>query len=215
MMHSNTLISLLALATAANAGPMIGGGAGSKSSIDNMKDKIKTVVVMVMENRSLDNLLGGLRIPGLDNPINNGPFCNPLNLTNPSEGWACTEPKDFDSVVDDPDHSISGNNIEFYGTFMPNNEMIADGHLKPTLKGFADEQIRIYGGSANKSTLAKQVMHYYSEEEIPVLAALSREFTVMGQWHSDIPGVILFSCRSNFQSTNFVTSSLPTRTVWP
>lgn len=119
-MHSNTLVSLLAFTAAVDAAPQWGGwgphggnGAGSRSSVQNMKDKIKNVVVLVMENRSLDNLLGGQKIRGLDNPINNGPFCNPLNLTNPKAGYACSQASDFDSVIDDPDHAVYGNNIEW------------------------------------------------------------------------------------------------------
>ncbi|KAF7158373.1 hypothetical protein CNMCM6106_004949 [Aspergillus hiratsukae] len=39
-----------------------------------------------MGNFSTDNLLGGQKVTDLDNPINNGPFCNPFNATDPSEG---------------------------------------------------------------------------------------------------------------------------------
>ncbi|KAK4506210.1 hypothetical protein PRZ48_004175 [Zasmidium cellare] len=172
-MHSNTLVGLLALTAAVDAapqwgwGPHGGNGAGSRSSVQNMKDKIKNVVVLVMENRSLDNLLGGQRTRGLDNPINNGPFCNPLNLTNPKAGYACSQASDYDSVIDDPDHAIYGNNIEC----------------------FAHEEIRSYmAKEANHTFLAQQVMNYYTEEQVSVLTALTQNFVTFNHWHSDIPG---------------------------
>lgn len=108
-MRSNIIASLLVLTlTSAVFGSVV---PGSSASIQNLKSKIKNVVVLVMENRSLDNLLGGQTIAGLDNIVNSGPYCNPLNLTNPAGGQVCSAPGDYDSVIDDPDHAIYGNNV--------------------------------------------------------------------------------------------------------
>ena len=191
-MHSKTLVSILALAAAVNAGLTSWGNpvAGTRGSINKMKHHIKNVVVMVMENRSLDNLLGGLKIPGLDNPINNGPFCNPINITDPSEGQTCSRSSDYNSVVDNPENSMSGNNLQFYGTFTPDNDLIRERRLTPQMKGFVDQQIRLYGTEANGSTLETDVMNYYTEEQIPVLTALTKDFVVFNHWHGDIPGVM-------------------------
>jgi phospholipase C len=190
-MHFKTFVTILALAATVNAGPTSRRNplAGSRGSIEKMKHHIKNVVVMVMENRSLDNLLGGQKIRGLDNPINNGPFCNPINITDPSEGQRCTQPSDYNSVPDDPDHSVSGNNMEFYGTFTPDNDLISEGKLTPNMIGIVDQQIRDHGTGANRSVLETQVMNYYTEEQIPVLTALTQNFVVFNRWHGDIPGV--------------------------
>lgn len=194
-MHSVAVLSLFsALGTAAAApgwGPHPGWGQrpGSQESIRNMKDHIKNVVVLVMENRSFDNLLGGQKTAGLDNPVNNGPFCNPLNLTRPELGEVCTEALDYDSILNDPDHAVHGNNIEFYGTFNPDNEAIASGQLKPNQKGFVHEQLRLYSTEQNTSVLAKQVMNYYTEEQVPTITALVKNFVTFNNWHSDVPGV--------------------------
>jgi len=164
-------------------------GAGSDASIANLKDKIKNVVVLVMENRSVDNLLGGQKIKGLDNPINNGPFCNPINITDPSLGQACSTPRNFDSILNDPGHAVYGNNFEFYGTFSPNNTAIQSGELKPIMKGFVQEHLRTYGTKANASDLAVQVMNYYTEEQVPVLTAMTKQFVTFNSWFSGHPGV--------------------------
>ncbi|KAJ9210376.1 hypothetical protein DTO166G4_8024 [Paecilomyces variotii] len=185
-MHPSALLGLLTFAAVATAVPARPEHAQSTS---NLKDKIKNVVVLIMENRSVDNLLGGQTIKGLENPIQNGPFCNPYNLTNPAEGIVCSAAKDYDSISDDPDHSVYGVNIEYYGTFTPDNNAIASGKLKPNQNGFVHEQIRVYGSSvANKSELATQVLNYYTEEQVPVLTALVQNFVTFNHWHSDVPG---------------------------
>ena len=166
------------------------GTPGSPQAIANMKDKIKNVVILVMENRSLDNLLGGQKLPGLDNPINNGPFCNPLNVTDSSSnGTICSLASDFNGIFNDPDHSVSGNNIQFYGSFLPNQMGITNGSLLPQMQGFVTEQIRLYEASTSIDTLTEQVMHYYTEEEVPVLTEISKNAVVFNHWHSDHPGV--------------------------
>jgi phospholipase C len=162
---------------------------GSASSIRNLKDKIKNVVLITMENRSVDNLLGGQRIKGLENPINNGPFCNPLNLTDASQGKACSQANDYDSILNDPDHAVHGNNIEFYGTFSPNNTLIQSKQLTPTMNGFVHEQRRLYLAKTSSDVLANQVLNYYIEDQVPVITALTNKFIVFNNWHSGHPGV--------------------------
>ncbi|KAJ5770701.1 uncharacterized protein N7511_002752 [Penicillium nucicola] len=189
-MHLAALFGLLSLAAAVSAAPPKAhkSRAHSSASISNLQSKIKNVVILEMENRSLDNVLGGQTLKGLENPINNGPFCNPYNLTEPSLGQVCSSAKDFDSILDDPDHSVTGNNIEFYGTFSPSNENIAQGQLTPSQQGFVHEQLRRYGNDVNKTELAQQVLNYYTEDEVPVLTSLVQNYLTFNHWHSDHPG---------------------------
>ena len=186
MLPTTTLQGLLALAAVASAHPAKP-GSGS-DPIGNLKAHIKNVVILVMENRSFDNLLGGQKQKGLENPINSGPYCNPLNLTNPAAGHACSAANDFDSITNDPDHAIYGNNLQFYGNFTPDNSAIASGKLVATQKGFVQEQLRLYGSKVNQTTLAQQVMNYYTEKQVPVLTELVRNFVTFNHWHSAVPG---------------------------
>jgi phospholipase C len=188
-MKSTPLVGLLAFATAASAVPTKRNQPGSTASIQNFKDKIKNVVVLVMENRSFDNLLGGQTTKGLENPINNGPYCNPYNVSDSSEGSVCSAAKDYDSVADDPDHAVYGNNFEFYGTFLPDESLIQSSKLTPSQSGFVQEQIRLYSSDANRTELATQVMNYYTEEQVPILTTLVQNFLTFNHWHSDVPGV--------------------------
>ncbi|KAJ6011112.1 Phosphoesterase [Penicillium sp. IBT 35674x] len=187
-MHPSALVGLLAFAAATQAIPSNPKQAHSASSISNLKSKIKNVVVLCMENRSLDNLLGGQTHKGLENPINNGPYCNPYNVTDPSQGHHCTEARDYNSVTDDPSHAVTGNTMEFYSNWSPDNKLIAEGKLLPNNNGFIHEQIHNYGDDANKTVLAKQVMNYYTEAEVPVLTSLVENFLTFNHWHSDIAG---------------------------
>ncbi|KAJ5117129.1 hypothetical protein N7476_006407 [Penicillium atrosanguineum] len=187
-MNPSALLGLLAFAAAVSAAPSHHQNAHSSSSIKNLKNHIKNVVILEMENRSFDNLLGGQTLKGLENPINNGPYCNPYNLTDSSQGHVCSRAKDFDSILDDPDHSVTGNNIEFYGTFTPSNEAIASGKLTPHQKGFVHEQLRRYGDDVDKTELAKQVINYYTEDEVPVFTSLVQNYLTFNHWHSDHPG---------------------------
>ncbi|EAW07094.1 phosphoesterase superfamily protein [Aspergillus clavatus NRRL 1] len=187
-MHPSALLGLLAFASAVSAVPAPPPHAHSQPAIDNLKSKIKNVVILVMENRSFDNLLGGQKHKGLENPINSGPYCNPFNLTDPSQGVGCAEPKSFDSITNDPDHAIYGNNIEFFGTFNPDNNLIAQGKLVAHNQGFLHEHVRKYGSKVNKTILSAQVMNYYTEKQVPVLTSLVKNYLTFNHWHSDIPG---------------------------
>lgn len=182
-MYRTTLHGLLALAAVTQASPPQPG------SVSNLKARIKNVVILEMENRSLDNVLGGQTLPGINNPIQRGPFCNPYNVTNPAAGHVCSAANDYDSITNDPDHAVYGNNLEFYGTFTPDNDAIVSGRLVATQQGFVQEQLRLYGSKVNQSTLAQQVMNYYTEDQVPVLTALVQNFVTFNHWHSAIPGV--------------------------
>jgi phospholipase C len=203
------VFGLLAFASTIEAAPSAN-QPGSATSIRNLKDKIKNVVLITMENRSVDNLLGGQKIKGLENPINNGPYCNPYNLTDPTQGNACSKPNDYDSILNDPDHGVPGNNIEFYGTFLPNNTQIQSKAITPSMMGFVHEQLRLYSAKQDSKVLANQVIDYYTEEQVPVLTGLTNEFVVFNNWHSGHPGVSDYSNRTFLHANLFPSQPIPT-----
>ncbi|KAJ7636527.1 phosphoesterase family-domain-containing protein [Roridomyces roridus] len=167
--------------------PPFGYKAGSKESVANMKDKIKRVVWILLENRSFDNILGGVKRPGLDNPANRGDVCNPANLSAVVGPPLCTRSKDFDSIANDPNHSVTGNNLEFYGQFAPDNEAIQSGKLVATNQGFVEEQLLSFPG-ITAEVAAEEVMGYYSEAEVPTMVEIVDDFLTFNYWFSCIPG---------------------------
>ncbi|KAJ5192348.1 hypothetical protein N7449_008490 [Penicillium cf. viridicatum] len=194
-MKTTALISLLGLSSSAlgaavekgNGNAPFGYKSGSKESIANMKGKIENVVWVLLENRGFDNILGGVKKKGLDNVVNNGPFYNLEDITNPkSKKWS-TQSKNYDSVLNDPDHTVTGTNFELYGQYNPSNEAIANGTLTPNLSGFVNRQILRHPKiSAERAT--DEVMGYYSESQIPTIVDIVDEFTTFNNWHSCVPG---------------------------
>ncbi|KAG6849164.1 hypothetical protein H0H93_010841 [Arthromyces matolae] len=188
---STGLLSLATIAAFANpvAKPStpFGYASGSKQSVQNLKSKIKNVVWVLLENRSFDNILGGIKGHGLDNPANNGPFCNPVNVTQPTGTKYCSFYQDFDSVANDPDHSVTGYNMELYGTFHPDQNAIANGTLKANCEGFVNKQLISYP-KLDPKVAAEQVLGYYSPDEIPTLVDIVDEFTTFNYWFSGVPG---------------------------
>ncbi|KAJ7681430.1 putative phosphatidylglycerol specific phospholipase C [Mycena rosella] len=164
---SNTVEAIFGRTNTTVSPPPFGYTAGSPESIANLKDKIKHVVWVLLENRSFDNILGGVNRPG--STIRQQRGCvHPRERNRPSV-TQCTRSKDFDSVLQDPDHSVTGNNFEFYSTFVPTDAAIQNGSLTATNQGFIQQQMLVWGplgGENNTVALsAAQVMGYYDEAE--------------------------------------------------
>ncbi|KAG6863417.1 hypothetical protein C0991_005906 [Blastosporella zonata] len=164
-----------------------GYASGSPASVANLKEKIQNVVWILLENRSFDNILGGITGRGFDNPVNTGPFCVPQNVSQPTGSQFCSFFQDFDSVANDPDHSVTGYNFELYGTFNPDNKAIANGTLTPHSQGFLNKHLISYP-TLDPQVAAEQVMGYYSPDEIPTLVDIVDGFTTFNYWFAGIPG---------------------------
>jgi Phosphoesterase family len=72
-----------------------------------MANKIKTVVVLVQENRSFDHMLGWMQALNqkIDGVIGNGEYSNPLSTADPSSKKIYFGDKSV-YVAPDPGHSI-------------------------------------------------------------------------------------------------------------
>ncbi|KAJ5816293.1 Phosphoesterase [Penicillium robsamsonii] len=195
-MKTTALVSLLSLSGAAIGAAVekskptsepFGYKSGSKESIANMKDKIENVVWILLENRGFDNILGGIKKKGLDNVVNNGPFYNREEVSNPSSKKWSTQSKNYDSVLNDPDHSLTGTNFELYGQYSPDNEAIANGSLTADLSGFANRHMLKYP-KISAQRAVDEVMGYYTESQIPTIVDMVDEFTTFNNWHSCVPG---------------------------
>ncbi|KAL4924171.1 putative phosphatidylglycerol specific phospholipase C [Aspergillus undulatus] len=228
-MKVNTLVPLLGLSSTAAAAAVpssnktpFGYASGSKESIANLKDKIENVVWILLENRSFDNILGGVKRKGLDNVVNKGPFCYPQDVSDPSSTQRCSVYKDFDSVKHDPDHSITGYNMELYGTYTPSDAAIRNGTLQPSMNGFVAQQL-VHHEGIDPKVATEEVMGYYSEDEIPTLVNLVDDFATFNYWHSCIPGptnpnrLCALSGTSHGHGENdndFLTSAIPITSIF-
>ena len=136
---------------------------------------IKTIVVLVMENRSFDHMIGWMK---RDNPEINGVTGSESNLLN------ATDPnsqrfffKDQAHYVDpDPGHSFQAIREQIFGS----NDTSAS---PPPMNGFAQQGFNM-NGSMNMS---EDVMNGFQPGKVAVYRALVSEFAVVDRWFASVP----------------------------
>ncbi|GBG67997.1 hypothetical protein CBR_g1116 [Chara braunii] len=147
--------------------------------------KIKHVVVLVMENRSFDHLLGFLKrrnpeIDGLD-----GTESNPMNVSDPDSPRVFVA--DHAEYVDpDPGHSYQSIREQVFG--VPRNVTTwhrpTDEGPPPPMNGFAQNAEALYPNTG----FPQRVMSGFRPEAVPAYTALAEEFVVFDHWFASVPG---------------------------
>eukprot|EP01018_Ginkgo_biloba_P016443 Gb_28042 [translate_table: standard] len=134
---------------------------------------IKTVVVLVMENRSFDHMLGWMK--RLNPEINGvtGQESNPVSTTDPNS------PKIFfqdqaEYVDPDPGHSFQAIREQIFGS----NDTSAN---PAPMKGFV-QQAQSMGGN-----MSETVMNGFKPEVVSVYSTLVSEFAVFDRWFASVP----------------------------
>lgn len=126
------------------------------------RSKITNVVILIEENRSFDTFAGGLTYNSTIDGLLHTNYCNSLNASDPNEAAdICAGPLAADVAHDDPNHSISGMNMQLFSTFHPDEAATAAGAdwQYQTMRGFVTEQ-SITFDTFNKSR-ASEVINYY------------------------------------------------------
>jgi phospholipase C len=136
-------------------------------------DSLKHIVVLMMENRSFDHMLGALkeqdgRIDGLT-----GNETNPDTNGNDAKVQPLAE---FQGQLDpDPDHHFPAVDLQIYG----------DGGTRvANMQGFVKSYFH-QRGDVNHS---RKILYYFTPDKLPVLTTLATEFAVFNGWFSSIPG---------------------------
>jgi phospholipase C len=153
-------------------------------------DKLKHVVVLMMENRSFDHMLGALkatdpRIDGVD-----------ATLSNPDTTGAAAPAQplaEFQGQLDpDPDHHFPGVDLQiFNGDTTPNRVA--------TMQGF----VKSYFTQQRDVDHSHKIMYYFTPDKLPVLTTLATEFAVFNRWFSSIPGPTLCNRAFAHYGTSF------------
>jgi phospholipase C len=139
-------------------------------------DNLKHIVVLMMENRSFDHMLGALkkqdaRIDGitddLSNPDTNG---NPVKVQPLAEFQGQLDP--------DPDHHFPGVDLQIFGGAPQGSSRAAD------MQGF----IKSYFQMQQNVQHSQKIMYYFPPNKLPVLTGLATQFAVFNGWFSSIPG---------------------------
>lgn len=132
---------------------------------------IETIVVLVLENRSFDHMLGWMKNyinPSIDGVT--GDECNPVSTKGQDTERICFS-DDAEFVDPDPGHSFEEVLQQVYGS----------GSI-PSMTGFVEQALNM------SENLSETVMKGFKPENLPVYAALVREFAVFDRWFSSIPG---------------------------
>ncbi len=138
-------------------------------------DALEHIVVLMMENRSFDHMLGGLtvqnaQIDGLsgseENPDSTGALI-------PVQALA-----DFQGQLDpDPNHHFAAVDQQIFNGSTANPR-------QPSMQGF----INSYFQQRKDTKHSRKIMYYFTPDRLPVLTTLATEFAVFNRWFSSIPG---------------------------
>lgn len=139
-------------------------------------DKLQHIVVLMMENRSFDHMLGSL--PGIGGIDDAGAYANPDASNNAIKPQPLAE---FQAQLQpDPDHHFPAVDLQLYGKDTNPN----DPNRQPTNKGF----VLSYYNQQQNVNHSQMIMYYFPKEKLPVLTTLAQEFAVYNRWFASIPG---------------------------
>ena len=134
-------------------------------------DPIKHVVVLMLENRSFDQILGGLKAvyPPLEGVDPNNPRSNPDLAASPPIFQAETQVR---QAAQDPPHELKDVLSQINGPAGPMSGFVTD-----------------YARSFPQTTTAQraEVMDYYPLGFFPALHTLAENFVVCDHWHASVP----------------------------
>jgi phospholipase C len=174
-------------------------------------EKIDHIVVLMLENRSFDNLLGWLGTKGRKKQYVNGVAGK--RLANPIPPYA-DHPKGKTSIPvgkssvttnpnPDPGEGYTHANTQLYGIVNPDKNRFAPFNLKPynlpsdgklprtaPMTGFVTDYINNFTAVRQRSPIFKEykiIMDCLDERTLPVLTTLAREYAVFDAWYSSVP----------------------------
>ncbi|GMH11165.1 hypothetical protein Nepgr_013006 [Nepenthes gracilis] len=150
-----------------------GNSADFSSSKHHPKGPIKTLVVVVMENRSFDHIFGWLKSirPEIDGLT--GKEFNRLNASDPdSPQIYVTDDSLF--VDSDPGHSIQAIREQIFGSNITNDD-------PAPMNGFAQQALNM------SEDMPRTVMSGFKPELLPVYTELANEFAMFDRWFASVP----------------------------
>jgi phospholipase C len=166
------------------------------------------MVVVLFENRSLDNVLGRLYGPG-DGKTFEGVVGK--DLSNPIPEWAehgaerkvvpYTVATDMDSPNPDSGEEYFHTNTQLFNTLDDHNRYKIGAAVTapwnapasgatPTMEGFVTDYISNFTGEIGRQPTYDEYAHImtgYTPEQLPVLSGIARDFGVFDHWFSEVP----------------------------
>lgn len=136
-------------------------------------DQLQHIVVLMMENRSFDHMLGS--VPGIGGIDDAAGFTNPDASNNPVAPQALAE---FQGQLNpDPDHHFPAVDVQIFGGQQ------AQGRAA-NMQGF----VTSYFHQQEDVAHSQKIMYYFKQTDLPVLTTLALQFAVFKRWFASIPG---------------------------
>ncbi|MEQ1759446.1 MAG: alkaline phosphatase family protein [Vicinamibacterales bacterium] len=154
-------------------------------------DKLKHIVVLMLENRSFDHMLGGLnaqdaRIDGLAGK-------NLFNLDTTGKRATAKPSAAYQGQLDpDPNHHFAGIDLQIFDGDTTNGRVA-------TMGGF----VKSYFEERHDVKHSRLIMNYFAPQKVPVISTLAREFALFNGWFSSIPGPTLCNRAFSHYGTSF------------
>jgi phospholipase C len=157
----------------------------------NPLSKIEHIVVLMLENRSFDNLLGWLYDPANDAPFNVVPANfeglygkNLSNRTSDDRVIPVSKTDDPRSPQPNPGEPFEDVYSQVYDEPKPAFEQVPSVPPRPpNMQGF----IRNYAEQKDKPADAANIMQCLTPKTIPVLSTLAHNYAVFDHWFASIP----------------------------
>ena len=179
-------------------------------------DEIEHIVVLMMENRSFDNMLGWLYDPNNTPPYDQVPRGQSFegvsgkDLSNPVPPYAIGTNRGSVPVSrstkttnpnPDPGEEYYHVNTQLYGTVLPPDNRFKPFNRKPynlppaspaaaPMNGFVADYIGNFAALRNRPPTYdeyKVIMECFSPQDMPVISALAHHYAVCDHWHASVP----------------------------
>ena len=134
--------------------------------------QLKHIVVLMMENRSFDHMLGYLkqqdpRIEGIDGTQSNPDTTGAIIPVEPKAEYQA-------QLQPDPGHHFPDVRLQIFG----------EPEGGPPMQGF----IKAYYQKEENVEHSHKIMYCFPPEKVPVITTLARKYAVFNHWYSSLPG---------------------------
>jgi len=149
--------------------------------------KIKHVVVMMLENRAFDHMLGyyGMRVDTRVDGLT-GKECNLKNISNPLAGTICVNENVTEVCAYDPNHSFEATTERIFGCHWNVTAGTPCTEITSTtgnndMSGFVSSARREGRDGTNE-------MSMWPPEKIPIMTTLAQEYALFDRFFASYPG---------------------------
>jgi phospholipase C len=136
---------------------------------------VKHLIVLMLENRSFDHMLGALKVM---NPQIDGLTGSESNPDTTGSAVKVQPLADYQGQLQpDPDHYFLGVDLQIFG-----------GDTRPGRVARMQGFVRSYFDQSRNVAHSQKIMYYFRPDKLPVLANLAAQFAVCDHWFSSVPG---------------------------